>query len=112
MTLSFPWLRFFFTKLFTFYSLQHHVHIRHRRHFDEQKAVVVVKHHYQSCQLNAKRTSSRKCLGTYVQVRLTFKGDLKSSKSGTQLECQPIDIESRTRVAHRSNSEGATDHST
>jgi len=38
----FPWLRFFYQTLFTFYSLQHHVHIRHRRDYDEQKAVVVV----------------------------------------------------------------------
>jgi len=28
--------------LFTLNSLQHHVHIRHRRDYDEQKAVVVV----------------------------------------------------------------------
>jgi len=27
---------------FTSYSLQHHVHIHHRREYDEQKAVVVV----------------------------------------------------------------------
>jgi len=27
--------------LFAFYSLQHHVHIRHSRDYDEQKAVVV-----------------------------------------------------------------------
>jgi len=48
--------------LFPFYSLQHHVLIRHRRNYGEQKAVVVVKHHYQGCQLNAKRASTRKCL--------------------------------------------------
>jgi len=36
----FPWLYFFQSKsLFTFCSLQHHVHIRHRRDYDEQKAV-------------------------------------------------------------------------
>jgi len=38
---------FFDQTLFTFYSLQHHVYIRHRRDYDGQKAVVVVKHHYQ-----------------------------------------------------------------
>jgi len=44
--------------LFTIYSLQHHVHIRHKKDYDEQNArIVVVKHHYQGCQLNAKRTS-------------------------------------------------------
>ena len=32
--------------LFTFYSLQHHMPICHRRDYDEQKVVVVV-HHYQ-----------------------------------------------------------------
>jgi len=29
------------SSLFTFYSLQHHVHIRHRGNYVEQKAVVV-----------------------------------------------------------------------
>jgi len=29
--------------LFTFYSLQHHVHIHHKKDCDEQEAVVVVK---------------------------------------------------------------------
>ena len=33
---------FFQHSHFAFYSLQHHVHIRHRRDYDEQKAVVVV----------------------------------------------------------------------
>ena len=33
--------------LFTFHSLQHHGHIRHKRGYDEQKAVIVVKYHYQ-----------------------------------------------------------------
>jgi len=47
--------------LFTFYSLQHHVHIRHMMDY-EQKAVVLVKHHYQGCQVNAKRASTRKYL--------------------------------------------------
>jgi len=28
--------------LFTFYSLPHHVYIRHRRGYDEQKAAIVV----------------------------------------------------------------------
>jgi len=32
-----------------FSSLQHHVDIRHRRDYDEQKVVVVVNHHYQGC---------------------------------------------------------------
>ena len=36
---------------FPFDILQHNVHIRHRRDYDEHKAVVVVKHHYQGCQL-------------------------------------------------------------
>jgi len=37
--------------LFAFYSFQHNVYIRHRRDYDEHKTVVVVKHHYQGCQL-------------------------------------------------------------
>jgi len=45
--------------LFAFYSLQHHAHIHHRRDYDEQKVVVVVKHHYQGCQSNTK------CAGTH-----------------------------------------------
>jgi len=36
---------------FAFHSFQHNVHIRHRRDNDEHKTVVVVKHHYQGCQL-------------------------------------------------------------
>ena len=48
--------------LFTFHSLQHHVHIHHRRDYDEQKAVAVVMHHYQGCQLHAKRFSTQKYL--------------------------------------------------
>jgi len=48
------WLNFFGpNSVFTFYSLQHHVHIRNRRVYDEQKAVVVMKHHHQGCQLDA-----------------------------------------------------------
>jgi len=35
-------------------SLQHHMHINHRRNDDEQKAVVVLKHHCQGCQFNTK----------------------------------------------------------
>jgi len=43
MTLSLSWATFFWPNpLFTFYSIQHHVHIRHRRDHDEKKAVVVV----------------------------------------------------------------------
>ena len=37
----FPWLRFVDQTPFTFCSQQHHVHIRRRRNYDEQKAVVV-----------------------------------------------------------------------
>ena len=48
ITLSLPWLCFFQSNsLFTFHSLQHHGRIRHRRDYDEQKAGVVVKYHYQ-----------------------------------------------------------------
>jgi len=28
-----------------FYAVQHHMHIPHRRDYNEQKAVVVMKHH-------------------------------------------------------------------
>jgi len=43
MTLSLFLAAFFRpNSLFAFYSLQHHVHIRHRRDYDEQKAVVVI----------------------------------------------------------------------
>jgi len=75
MTLSRP------NSLFAFCSLQHHVHIPHRRDYDEQKAFVVVNHHYQGCQLNAKRASTRKYLrglgdllssAAYNQGRLTI----------------------------------------
>ena len=52
----FPWLRFVDQTLLTFCSQQHHVHIRRRRNYDEQKAVVV-KHRYKVCQLNARRAS-------------------------------------------------------
>jgi len=39
----FPWLHYFRpNSLFTFYSLQHHVHTRRRMHYVEQQAVVVV----------------------------------------------------------------------
>jgi len=48
--------------LFAFSSLQHHVHIRHMRGYDEQKAAVLVKDHYQGCQLNVKCASTRKYL--------------------------------------------------
>jgi len=46
------------SSLSALYSLQHHVHICHRRDYVEQKAVAVVKHHYQGFQLNAKRAST------------------------------------------------------
>jgi len=46
------WLRFFDKTLFSNYlsCLQHHVHARHSRDYDEQKAVAMVKRHYQGCQ--------------------------------------------------------------
>jgi len=51
MTLSLLWrLLLRPNSLFAFYSLQHHVLNRHRKDNEEQKAVVVVKHHYQGCQ--------------------------------------------------------------
>jgi len=37
----FPWLRFVDQTFSAFYSLLHHVHILHRRDYDEHKAVVV-----------------------------------------------------------------------
>jgi len=44
MTLNLPLATFFFDQtFFSFCSLQHHVHIRHRRDYDGQKAAVVVK---------------------------------------------------------------------
>jgi len=56
MTLSLSFATFCWPNcLFAFYSLQHHVRIRHRSDYVEQKTVLVVKHHYQVCQLNAKR---------------------------------------------------------
>jgi len=43
MTLSLSFATFFRPHyLFAFYYLQHHMHIRHRSDYDEQKAVVVV----------------------------------------------------------------------
>ena len=52
----FPWLRFVDQTLFAHYlsSLQHHVHIHHRRDYDEQKAVIVVNQHCQGCWSNPK----------------------------------------------------------
>ena len=57
--------------------------LRHRRDYDEQKKWC--KHHYQGCQLNAKRTSTRKylrglgnlcssapCIGAYAVSTLHF----------------------------------------
>jgi len=45
----FSWLRFIDQNLFSHYlsSLQQHMHIRYRRDYNEQKAVVVVNQHYQ-----------------------------------------------------------------
>jgi len=52
MTLSFSLSTFCRPNyIFAFYSLQHHVHICHRRDYEKQKAVVVVKDHCQGCQL-------------------------------------------------------------
>jgi len=63
MTLSLSFATFCWPNcLFAFYSLQHHVRIRHRSDYVEQKTVLVVQHHYQVCQLNAKGASSRKYL--------------------------------------------------
>jgi len=74
MTLSLSWATFLPTKLFfAFYSLQHHAYIRHRRDYDEQKAVVVVKHHYRGYEKTRNvlvRRSISEALVTYVQVRL------------------------------------------
>jgi len=43
MTLSLVLATFFpLSSFYAFYSLQHHVHIRHRRDYDEEKAVVMV----------------------------------------------------------------------
>jgi len=51
-TAVFPLLRFVeHTLLFTFSCLQYHVNIFHRKDYDEQKAVLLRKHHYQGCQL-------------------------------------------------------------
>jgi len=59
----FSWVRFASSSFFTFSCLQHHVHIRHRRNYVQQKAVVAVcKHRYQGCQLNAKRACTREYL--------------------------------------------------
>jgi len=48
--------------------------------YDEQSVVVAVKHHHQSCQLNAKRASTPCISEAWVacQVRLTIKGGLLS----------------------------------
>jgi len=63
MTHSLP-LATFFRKnaLFSFYSLQHHVHIHHRGDYDKQKAVVVVQASLPALGINAKRASTRKYL--------------------------------------------------
>ena len=52
--------------LFAFCSLRNHVHIRHRRDYYEQKAVVVVKHLYEGCQFKAKRTSTRMYIRRFI----------------------------------------------
>jgi len=60
MTLSLPWLRFIDHTLFSHYILfSVMLHNRHRRDYDEQQAVAVVKHHHQGCQFNAKRASTK-----------------------------------------------------
>ena len=50
---AFPRPRFVEHSLFAFYSLQHHVHIRHKRDYNEQKA-------NQGCQLNVIRATTQK----------------------------------------------------
>jgi len=64
MTSSLSLAAYFSTKLsfHIVYSLQHHVHIRHRRVYDEQKAVVVVQASLPGLRTNAKRASARKYL--------------------------------------------------
>jgi len=49
MVLGLSLAMYFSTKLYfhILFSSMHHVHICHRKDYDEQKAVVVVKHHYQ-----------------------------------------------------------------
>ena len=70
MTLSLSLATFFRpNSLFAFVSLQQHVYIRHRKYCDEQKAVVVVKHHYQGCQLNMKRAKTRKYVSCFGNLR-------------------------------------------
>jgi len=59
MTLSFSLATFCLpNSLFAFSSLQLHLNIVHRRDYDEQKAVVLVEHHNQGCQLKAKHAST------------------------------------------------------
>ena len=63
MTISFSLAMFCRqSSLFAFYYLQYCVQVHHRRDYDEQKAVAVVMHHYQGCQLHAKRFSTQKYL--------------------------------------------------
>jgi len=51
----FPWmLHFVHQTLFSYSILFSTSRARHRRDYDEQKAVAVVNHHYQGCHLNAK----------------------------------------------------------
>jgi len=55
------------------YSLQVHVHIRHRRVYDEQKAVVVVQASLPGLRINAKRASARKYLrAVFLLVSVAF----------------------------------------
>jgi len=51
---------------FTFYSLQHHVHNRHRGYYDEQKAAAVVQASLPGLRRNAKLGSTRKYLRDLV----------------------------------------------
>jgi len=52
----FPWPRFVNQTLFShFFLFSITCTLRHRMYYDKQKAVAVVKHHYQGCQSNAKR---------------------------------------------------------
>jgi len=73
-------LDFFNQTFVTSFSFRYHMHIHHRRDY-EQKSVAVANHHYQGCQLNTKHASTQKylrCLGNlcwsaaYNQGRLTL----------------------------------------
>ena len=76
MTLSLPLAMFCRpNSSFAIDFLQHHVHIRHRRDYDKQKAVVEVKH-AGNARVRERRERISKAWVTYVEVRLTIKGSL------------------------------------